>query len=175
MAGELSIEMRSAPIRSGSTRRCRRSVDGSGAGALRAVLLVAGFALGLAGCQVPAASHVPIASKAGPKIKQISPDNAAVLVPEKTPVRLTGDPQELMGLDTASIADALGTPGQIRKEAPAQVWQYLAGDCVLDLYLYDDGGVSRVTYLEARSPKAEPAPAERCVKSVLQHPTAMAD
>ncbi len=173
MAGELSIEMRSAPIRSGSARHDRRSTDRSGGSALRAVLLLAGLAL--AGCQVPAVSHVPIASKAGPKIKQISPDTAAILVPEKRPVRLTGDPQELMGLDTETVASALGTPEQIRKEAPAQVWQYLAADCVLDLYLYEDGGVSRVTYLEARSPKAETSPTERCVKSVLQHPTAFAD
>lgn len=173
MAGELSIRMRSAAIQSGSSVRNRRSNDKSGFASLRATLLLAGLALGLAACQVPAQGHTPIANRAGPKAAPLSPE-AAVEAP-KPPLHLTGNPQELMGLDTETVADALGTPGQIRKEAPAQVWQYLSGDCVLDIYLYDQGGISRVTYLEARSPKAEPSPTERCVKSVLQRPTALAN
>jgi hypothetical protein len=174
MAGELSFRMRSAAILAGSTARDRHAKDKSGRVSLRATLLFTGLALGLAACQVPAEGHTPIASKAVPKTTRLSPEAAAV-EPAKTPIHLTGNPQELMGLDTETVADALGTPEQIRKEAPAQVWQYLSGDCVLDVYLYEEAGVSRVTYLEARSPKAEASPTERCVKSVLQHPTALAN
>ena len=173
MAGELSIRLWSAPVLKGSAAHDRHAKDKSGFASFRATLLIAGLAFGLAGCQVPNAGHTPIANKAGLKTVPLSPE--AAVVPEKAPLHLTGDPQELMDLDTETVASALGTPGQIRKEAPGQVWQYLSGDCVLDLYLYDEGGVSRVTYLEARSPKAEASPTERCVKSVLQHPTAFAD
>lgn len=174
MAGELSIRRRAAAVLRGSTLRHRQAKDKSGITSFRNSLLFAGLAVVLAACQVPAEGHTPIANKAVPKTTKATPGDVAA-EPIKLPVHLTGDPQELVGLDTETVANALGAPGQIRKEAPAQVWQYLSGDCVLDLYLYDQGGISRVTYLEARSPKAESSPTERCVKSVLQHPTALAN
>ena len=173
MAAELSIRRRAAAVLRGSTLRHRRTK-----GTSKAALLFAGLALILSACQVPATGHTPIANKAVPKATKVTPGVAPgdiAAEPVKQPVHLTGNPQELMGLDTETVASALGTPGLIRKEAPAQVWQYLSGDCVLDLYLYDQGGISRVTYLEARSPKAEISPTERCVKSVLQRPTAFAN
>jgi hypothetical protein len=174
MTAELSFRRRAAAVLSGSTLRHRQAK-----GKASTSLLFVGLALILSACQVPATGHTPIANKAVPKVTKATPGDVApgdiAGEPVKLPVHLTGDPQELMGLDTKTVASALGAPGQIRKEAPAQVWQYLSGECVLDLYLYDQGGISRVTYLEARSPKAELSPTERCVKSVLQHPTAFAN
>lgn len=174
MAGQVSFGRRAAAVLTGPAALDRRTKDKPRTKTLRTTLLIAGLALGLSGCQVPATGHTPIANKAVPKITKAAPEESAAL-PEKAPVHLTGDPKELMGLDTESVASALGEPRQIRKEAPAQVWQYLAGDCVLDLYLYDEGGISRVTYFEARTPKAELSPADRCFKSVLQKPTALAN
>jgi hypothetical protein len=93
-----------------------------------------------------------------------------------TAIRLTGDPKELVGLDHTALRRALGRPAQVRNEVTAQVWQYVTGDCVVDLYLYDNDetGALKVTYVEARSRSAEQTPTSRCLKSLLERPTASA-
>lgn len=58
--------------------------------------------------------------------------------------------QELMGRDNQAVLVALGQPRRVRKEAPAEVWQYNAGTCVIDVFLYPDGGTQRVKHVEAR-------------------------
>jgi len=68
----------------------------------------------------------------------------------------------------------LGKPAQVRRELSAQVWQYVTGDCVVDLYLYVQDGGFKVTYVEARSRSAETTPTGRCLKSLLERPTASA-
>ena len=90
-------------------------------------------------------------------------------------LHLSGDPKELVGLDHTVVRRALGDPLHIRNEMPAQVWQYATGDCIVDLYLYDQHGAWTVTYVEARSHTAESAPTARCLKSLLERPTASAD
>ena len=89
-------------------------------------------------------------------------------------LHLTGDPNELVGLDNATVRRALGEPLRIRNEQPAQVWQYATGDCIVDLYLYSQGGAMTVTYVEARSHTAQAEPTARCLKSLLERPTASA-
>jgi hypothetical protein len=49
------------------------------------------------------------------------------------------DPQTLMDLDRPGITLLLGAPGLVRRDAPAEVWQYSGADCVLDLFLYGPG------------------------------------
>ena len=56
--------------------------------------------------------------------------NLAALPPPKH------DPEELMGLNRGQITVMLGAPNLVRRDAPAEVWQYLGGECVLDLFLY---------------------------------------
>jgi len=56
----------------------------------------------------------------------------------------------------------------VRKDAPAEVWQYFGVDCVVDFYLYDSEGSLRVAYMEARDPAADATPADRCVRSLMQ-------
>jgi hypothetical protein len=87
---------------------------------------------------------------------------------------LSGDPKELVGLDHTALRRVLGKPAQMRNELTAQVWQYVTGDCVVDLYLYNRDGGLKVTYVEARSRTAEPTPTNRCLKSLLERPTASA-
>jgi hypothetical protein len=58
--------------------------------------------------------------------------------------------EQLMGQDSQGVLVALGQPRRVRKEAPAEIWQYNAGACVIDLFLYPDGGKQRVMHLEAR-------------------------
>jgi len=59
---------------------------------------------------------------------------------------------KLVGLDRAGVESRLGQPWMQRHEATAELWQYRATNCVLDVFLYprSDGDL-RVTYAELRS------------------------
>jgi hypothetical protein len=121
--------------------------------------------------QAPAPQSIPTPK---PTIIAATPAVAHDMAPLAPMARLTGDPKELVGLDHAVVRRALGDPLHIRNEMPAQVWQYATGDCIVDLYLYDQDGAWTVTYVEARSHSAESAPTARCLKSLLERPTASA-
>ena len=62
----------------------------------------------------------------------------------------------------------------MHNDLTAQVWQYVTGGCVVDLYLYKQDGGLKVTDVEARSRTAESAPTGRRLKSLLERPTASA-
>lgn len=81
---------------------------------------------------------------------------------------ISSDGNAFIGLSHDELANALGTPQMVRKEAPAEVWQYGGADCVVDFYLYDTDGQLRVAYVEARDMRAASAPTDRCVTSLLQ-------
>jgi hypothetical protein len=164
---------------------CRSRFADSGAAAI--VSLSAALLLGA--CQVPQhklataspasspQTHTTDQSKPAPKPTPLATTPAVAhgdtILP--TAARLSGDPKELIGLDHAALRRVLGKPAQTRNEWTAQVWQYVTGDCVVDLYLYDDeAGAMKVTYVEARSRTAEPTPTGRCLKSLLERPTASA-
>ena len=78
------------------------------------------------------------------------------------------DSNAFIGLADRELSSVLGKPRQVRKDAPAEIWQYSGADCVVDFYLYDADGRMEVAFVEARDVKAESAPTERCVKSLLQ-------
>ena len=81
---------------------------------------------------------------------------------------LSTDSAAFIGIDDVALSNALGKPKQVRKDAPAEVWQYFGVDCVVDFYLYDSEGSLRVAYMEARDPAADATPADRCVRSLMQ-------
>lgn len=81
---------------------------------------------------------------------------------------LSSDPARFIGLGDAELSRVLGRPKQVRKDAPAEVWQYSGADCVVDFYLYDGERGLTVAYLEARDPVAATTPFDRCVNSLLQ-------
>lgn len=85
-------------------------------------------------------------------------------------LRPSVQPQELLGRDGPGLADALGLPARVRKEAEAQIWQYDGGSCVLDIFLYPDGGQTlRAVHLEARDNAGKRMEAALCIGRV-QHP-----
>ncbi len=73
----------------------------------------------------------------------------------------------ILGLDSGAVRKLLGEPGLIRRETPAEVWQYRTASCVLDIVLYDQASGPRVVYTEARTPTAEPTQADPCLSDVL--------
>ncbi|MEX2200041.1 MAG: hypothetical protein WD711_01500 [Dongiaceae bacterium] len=59
-------------------------------------------------------------------------------------------PEAIIGLDRDGLTDELGKPVFLMRAQAAEIWQYRADGCVLDLYLYEESGALRVLYLEAR-------------------------
>ena len=69
-----------------------------------------------------------------------------------SPARIYPAPSTLSGLDSGQVVDLLGPPSFKRRDNPAEIWQYRAPACVLDLFLYRPGktGSFRVRHFEAR-------------------------
>ena len=69
--------------------------------------------------------------------------------------------KRLVGLDRASLETMLGPPWLLRREAAAELWQYRAPNCVLDLFLYPKSeGELRVAHADLRSRRENrPVPA----------------
>jgi hypothetical protein len=120
-----------------------------------------GAMLLVSACQTPASLDSGKSASSGSDIKKASAQPAAPI--------LSDDPGSFIGLADADLSRTLGQPKQVRKDEPAEIWQYSGADCVVDFYLYaaDAGGLA-VAYMEARNQAAESTPADRCVKSLMQ-------
>lgn len=92
-------------------------------------------------------------------------EETAALPPE--PV-IDDDPRRLMGLGPAGLGAILGEPQLVRREAPAEIWQYRSQTCVFDVFLYDQAGAQRVTYLEARDGDAAKIETRPCLNELLR-------
>lgn len=80
-------------------------------------------------------------------------------------------PDRLIGLKAAEIADLLGAPGFRRKDSPAEIWQYRAQGCFLDVFLYADkagGELYSVAHVEVRPRRAEPVTKQDCLRQVVR-------
>ena len=78
------------------------------------------------------------------------------------------NPARLMGLDPSDLAKVLGKPKLIRREQPAEIWQYRGTSCVFDVFFYEDAGLKRVTYLEARDSEAQRIEEHGCFNELLR-------
>jgi len=78
------------------------------------------------------------------------------------------DPDDLIGQAPTKITATLGRPSLVRREAPAEVWQYRTRSCVLDLFLSDqgDGQGPLVRHVEGRDRAGAPASASDCIETV---------
>jgi hypothetical protein len=119
-----------------------------------------GAMLLVSACQSPASLDGSGKSSSDPAITKASAQPAAPI--------LSNDSASFIGLRDADLSRTLGQPKQVRKDAPAEIWQYSGADCVVDFYLYAGDAGLAVAYLEARDQAAESTPADRCVKSLMQ-------
>jgi hypothetical protein len=102
---------------------------------LFAVIMAAGF---LAACAAPAVSTTAPKTQA-----QSAPIQAAPVA-----LRVPGL-NDLTGLYQPDILAMLGRPDLKRDEPPAQLWQYRAADCVLNLFFYREHDGYRLVHAEA--------------------------
>jgi hypothetical protein len=126
------------------------SVSGRGAAGIAAAVALAAL---VSACAAPSPGG-PTMGRDG--TSAMSPSN--LQSPSHPP-----DIKDLAGLKPAEIVSILGQPDLKRDEPPAELWQYRAADCVLNLFFYDNAGNERLTHAEAwqRSLSAGSTPA-RC-------------
>ncbi|MFZ0694439.1 MAG: hypothetical protein WAN51_09880 [Alphaproteobacteria bacterium] len=97
--------------------------------------------------------------------------NAAASENEQT-TSLGHKPNELVGLSADQVTNLLGKPSFVRHDMPAEVWQYRARDCVLDVFLYPpvkSGGDKEhtVLYYELRGKNAQKISGEGCYGALI--------
>jgi len=96
--------------------------------------------------------------------------------------------EQLVGMSAEQITRLLGRPHRSRSEAPAQVWQYAAANCVMFVFLYEGGPAPsgrraasahdwRVQYIEALSLNdAKPVPTAECLSGLIgRRPAALGE
>ena len=96
-----------------------------------------------------------------------SPESAPGDKVAAAPQASMGAPPKVLGLKPHDVQELLGMPKLVRRDDPAEVWQYRSSACVLDVFLYpEETGAQQVRYLEARTSAAEPAHTDECVNDI---------
>lgn len=103
-----------------------------------------------------------VALRATPTARATDPE------PATPPLKIDGDPQKLVGLSPGKLADRLGSPGFVRRDGSAEIWQYLAEACILDVFLYRDKDVLAVDYVELRGRGASQLSRRDCYREMLR-------
>ncbi|MCR9258029.1 MAG: hypothetical protein NXI16_18260 [Alphaproteobacteria bacterium] len=123
------------------------------------------------GHAVPEATSKPAAPlEAAPAVK---PKDAELAERNSRIARLKATTTEaLVGMQEPAVAALLGYPRFVREEALARVWQYNAGECVLDLFLYPaitTPADYEVVHVEARHRKIiAPVSLQDCFGGLVQ-------
>jgi len=95
-----------------------------------------------------------------------SPAAPAPIVPAAAPADAALP--RLTGRTRADLALLLGTPDFVRRDPPAEIWQYRSAACVLDLFLYPEAGEFQVTYAETRDRRSMRRAGPGCVAGLLR-------
>jgi hypothetical protein len=103
-----------------------------------------------------------------PALAESAPEQAAVERQIDQPATVDDDPKHLIGLDRQNIAELLGRPRIVRRDAPAEVWQYSGPNCVLDVFFYEQGMEFRVVHIEARDRRAIELDTRLCFNDLLE-------
>ena len=101
----------------------------------------------------------------GPKTGPKTEPKTAALPPAP---EIDDDPARILGLGPEKLAEILGRPDLTRREPPAEIWQYRGRSCVFDVFLYEEAGSVRVTYLEARDESAQRVAERACLNQLLR-------
>ena len=93
---------------------------------------------------------------------------AAESAPDAQAAGFTPTAGNLLGANPTKLEQWLGKPGVVRLDDPAQVWQYRAQGCVVDVYLYPSSDGMAVSHAEARSQKYTGDPINPCLAVLSQ-------
>ena len=114
--------------------------------------------------KAPEESEAPATTAPQPEAETEPKAETAALPP--APV-IDDDPARILGLGPDRLTELLGRPELTRREPPAEIWQYRGESCVFDVFLYEEAGLVRVTYLEARDASARRVAERGCLNQLL--------
>jgi hypothetical protein len=147
------------------------SERGAAGNGLRRVLFALALAGNLGGCAAPEAP--PAGAPGVPGGIATPPAAASPLAAAAAPIqpllpavaRMPGL-ERLHGMIARDLALSFGAPDLLRRDGSAEIWQYRAASCVLDIFLYAEADELRVAYAEARPRGAQRTTPESCAAVV---------
>jgi len=115
------------------------------------------------------------ATAGAPQVLAASPGGqiaTAQAGPNRAAVR--DDPDRLIGLEQSRVSELFGRPSFVRQDAPAALWRYRSGGCIVDLYLYPAfneqaqaiGGM-RVRHVEVRASTGGKTDVQACIGALV--------
>lgn len=107
----------------------------------------------------PGAGAVPPAP-AGAALRQPPADPAK-------PASKTVEVPMLLGLASREVEELFGVPRFVRRDGPAQIWQYGTDACTVNLFFYRDGPSLKVRHVEFRNRSADLAVAGGCEGAIV--------
>lgn len=119
-----------------------------------------GVVLALAACAPPPSGRTgaPQAAVPGPGLQPSDPNRPASKTVEIPP---------LIGLASREVESLFGQPRFVRRDGPAQIWQYGTEACTVNLFFYRDGPMLKVRHVEFRNRSADLATAGGCEGAVV--------
>jgi hypothetical protein len=127
-------------------------IVGCNAGRFAGIAVV--LPLMLAACSEPFTTDRAVPSITAPAAASVPARAARVL-----------DVTQVASLETLSagaVVARLGAPDFTRQDPPAEIWQYRGSSCVLDVFLYPDGGEMKVVHANTRDRDRVQAPENGC-------------
>lgn len=99
--------------------------------------------------------------------RDVSRDVSVAALPPAPPVSLADLGARIKGMEKNAIARLLGEPGFIRRDDPAEIWQYRGGRCILDIFMYKDGNTFTAAHVTLRSRTVERPADEECYADIF--------
>jgi hypothetical protein len=107
------------------------------------------------------------ATGGGPATGASGAENEEQLALMTPPAPGTLAPSALKGMSAGALRRALGKPGFVRRDPPAEIWQYRVKFCILDLFLYEEKGRMSVAHYAVRAPGGGNVGEAACLDEVL--------
>lgn len=104
-----------------------------------------------------------------------SDQQASAALTPPPPIAVNDNPNQFLEKDGLAVNAALGAPDFIRRDGPAEVWQYTGrkdgANCILDVYLYSDTSLADsqwVRYVELRGATSTRVQKRACFADMLR-------
>ena len=85
-----------------------------------------------------------------------------------TPTRPSGPVSALVGMTANELTTHFGAPRLQIREGPGFKLQWANTTCVLDVYLYPEGGRERATHVDSRRPSGDSIDQRSCVATLTR-------
>ena len=108
------------------------------------------------------------ATGGGPVTSASGSENEEQLALMAPPAPGSMAPSAMKGMSAAAIQRALGKPTFVRRDPPAEIWQYRVKVCTLDLFLYEEKGRMSVAHYAVRAPNGGFMGDVACLDEVLE-------